>query len=272
MKKILIAALLSSGAIGVYAQGTVEFGNLELSTPQLVFHVYAPSFTGDTVEQIGNSVTAFSGSTFGGDSPVGGTVTTLPGQSSPTTIATANWTGWTAIGGSSGSGSTSLPPNYSLGSQFSVGLLAAAGDSSSLSPVSSFVTASYPSFYTSSANAAGLLSSSVTVTVPVLNTTGNGAGAVAADYHATVAVVAWWNGNGTISLAQATTTAGDVWGMSNHENMDALGEPASVATGVLQEPLYGIESFSLTTAVPEPGMIALGMMGVCGFLARRRKK
>jgi len=276
MKKILIASLLSVGAIGAYAQGTVTFSDLQTGSPGVVFHIYAPLIPGATSEQIGNATTAFAFSSgfFGGDNPVGGSVTTLPGQSSPTTIATANWSGYTAVGGSAGTGTATLPPNYTLGSQFSVGLLAAAGDNASLNPQTSLATGTYPPFYTTSTSAAGLLNGTDTITVPVLNTSGTGIGAVPADYHATVAVVAWWNGNGTISLAQAVTTTGDVWGESNPVNMDALGQPASVTTGSLPEALYGVESFSMktTNTVPEPSMIALGLVGVGGFLARRRKK
>jgi hypothetical protein len=36
-------------------------------------------------------------------------------------------------------------------------------------------------------------------------------------------------------------------------------------------PLEGLESFSLTTAVPEPSTIALGVIGASTLLFRRRK-
>ena len=47
-------------------------------------------------------------------------------------------------------------------------------------------------------------------------------------------------------------------------NVDGLGG------GIVTTPnIYSGQSFSLTP-VPEPGTIALGVMGACAFLARRR--
>jgi len=261
MKKLIVLSSLTLISIGAYAQGTVVFSDYEPGND--VFHIYSPIFPGDTTEVIGNSTTAYSSpSDYGGDFPVGGTVTTLGGNS--VTIATGNFAGATMLGGTSGGATGTL--NYTQGSQFTVQLLAAAGLNQSLGSLSP-VSGATSSFYTTPAVAAGLFTGNPTIAIPGAN-----------NYQATVAVAAWWNDNGTItSLAQAEITPGEVWGIGNTVNLTQLGEPGSITGGTpgTAENLYGLESFSLQTTpstTPEPSMIALGLIGVGGFLARRRKK
>ena len=61
--------------------------------------------------------------------------------------------------------------------------------------------------------------------------------------------------------------------------MGSLGESSADETlfntaqtpAAASEPMSKLTSFSLVGTVPEPSTIALGVMGVCAFLARRKK-
>jgi hypothetical protein len=83
----------------------------------------------------------------------------------------------------------------------------------------------------------------------------------------TVAVAVWDNEGGTVNSVAAAQAAGDPWGVSNTGNDTLTGGryiPANLPAT--------IESFSLASnVVPEPGTIALGVMGASAFLFRRRK-
>ena len=82
----------------------------------------------------------------------------------------------------------------------------------------------------------------------------------------TVAIAAWNNEGGTVNSLAAAQEAGDPWGVSNGADqiMGDLSGLASLPSA--------IESFSLAAdVVPEPGTIALGVIGASAFLFRRRK-
>jgi uncharacterized membrane protein len=73
MKKIIIASLAMTYAIGIFGQGTVNFGNRVSGT--LVTYIYGPNFAGTLPSQIGNGIN---------DLPAG----------------TTDWTGYTKLSGS----------------------------------------------------------------------------------------------------------------------------------------------------------------------------
>jgi len=145
------------------------------------------------------------------------------------------------------------------GNNITVQLEAAGGGTSaaplsSLSPVSQYTT----SVYTFAAGA-GIFIKPTIASDPGIPNSGNG--------NATVALAAWFNNGGTIT-SLAAAQAGGTWGESAASfitGLGGLGSPPGTPP-----PLSGITSFSLTTSVPEPSTIALGVMGASAFLLRRR--
>jgi len=114
--------------------------------------------------------------------------------------------------------------------------------------------------------------------------------------NAAAAVVAWYNGGGQFGTLAAAQAAGVPTGSSGIFEITGLAEPSSVMTqdnnGNPAPPQFGapllegnsdgtytyLQSFSLTVgpnfgtaAAPEPGTLALGVLGACAFLARFRK-
>jgi hypothetical protein len=90
-------------------------------------------------------------------------------------------------------------------------------------------------------------------------------------------LAAWYNAGGTITSLAAAKAAGVPYGESAAFNVTGLGEPSSIMTAYNGTPtaasqaavMRNLQSFSLTS-VPEPSTIALGVMGIGAFLARRR--
>jgi hypothetical protein len=264
MKKIAIIGLLSLCASGAYAQGQLSFYNN--ISGKVITHIYAPNGANPNVETTGNAAN---------DYPVGA----------------QNYTGFTAIGGSSGAAGT--PINYANGNNFSVEVYAlgvdATGYSGTATPFSSLLPVpQYVSTLTdSSSYAAGIfLYPGAPPNDPGIPNAGYNANTGNLDTTAAISVVAWYNAGGTINtFAQAMATPGIPYGNSPVYTLTSLGEPQSeqdiAGTGnppSAPEDLsqgtsaaHTLQSFSLVANVPEPGTIALGLMGVCGFLARRRK-
>jgi hypothetical protein len=265
MKTIAIISLLAASAGGAYAQGTINFFN-DFSG-KIVTHIYAPNPSNPNVETTGNSSI---------DTPAG----------------SQNYTGYTAIGGSSGAAGGAI--NYANGNNFSVGIYALGEDApsgysgtstpfSSLMPVTQYSSILSPS----SSLSPGFFQLNNPAGDPGIPNTGYNSSTGNADNVAAVSLVAWYNDGGTItSFAQAQTTTGIPYGNSTVFVLSDLGEPSSI-----EEEAYGLpgtppgdmvsggapghyltsESLNANSA-PEPGTIALGVVGVCGFLARRRKK
>ena len=156
-----------------------------------------------------------------------------------------------AIGGSAtGSG----PTGYGNGNNYSIELYAANGAGAPVSSLTAvpgalanFDTAGFPGTW----DAAG----GVVVTVPQVPVGGTGS----------FQLQAWYNGGGTLTYAQDAAGAGP-FGSSIEANITLGGATAPPVS------LNPITSFSLTTTVPEPSTIALGVIGASAFLMRLRRK
>jgi hypothetical protein len=237
-------------AAGVYAQGTVDWAN---NAGGYVTHIYSPNPAASSVQQIGNSSTL--------DTPTGTTVY-----------------GGTPIGGSLGTGAATV--NYADGNWFTVQLYAnGAGINqalSSLLPVAQYVTTCATSG--GSANAGFIVQNAPTPDpgIPNANALAD-ANNGTLDNRATCALACWYNAGGTITSLAAAEAAGVPYGESAAFNVTGLGEPSSIMTAYNGSPtaatqpaiMKNLTSFSLTS-VPEPSTIALGVMGIGAFLARRR--
>jgi hypothetical protein len=82
-------------------------------------------------------------------------------------------------------------------------------------------------------------------------------------------VVRAWNAAGGATYEQASATIGARAGESNIFTV-TTGNPAG-SPPTSPAALAGMESFNLVTVVPEPSIIALGLVG-CGLFMLRRKK
>jgi len=274
MKKLAIVGIASLISAGAYAQGTLTFWD---NFGDLQFQIYAPNPSNPGTQQIGDT------SSQGGISGVSGPYTTYNGV---------------AIGGSLFSGTApatigASSPLYADGNLFTAQLYASPAGApnnidpstggnppafSSLSPVSQYIT----TFATTSASGPFLISATPVPDPGIPGTGYDNSGLHGANHvlnDANIAVAAWYNGGGVYTTLAQAQAANVPWGVSPVAILTGLGEPASVNTAdvghttPLSQPTepYGISSFSLTST-PEPSTIALGVMGVGAFLARRRKK
>jgi len=223
------------GLFSAMALGAYAQGTILFSDQQsdATFHIYSPQASG--VAQSGSTATDIPSGTF-----VFGAGSVL-------------------LGGASGAAGT--PINYTFGNNFTVELYGAAGLNvavSSLQPLSQ---------YTSSIFTHPVALKLGTFNAPSISGTDPGIPGTTTD-AATAAVACWYNAGGTITSLAGAVSAGVPWGESpavNLTDLSGFGAPPSTAGD-----LVGIQSFSLQN-VPEPGMIALGVMGACAFLARRKK-
>jgi len=249
MKKSLAIITLLAGAASVYSQGQINYYDYATSqTTGFKIQVYTPNPANPAVTQYGQTSTSVpSGTaTFGG----------------------------TKIGASTTAAGAF---NYNVGSDYSIELYAGAGTLSSYSSLTAIPSTTEPLFSSSSAGFAGIWSAaSQTITLGGSSGTA-GAPTVAAGSPVSVALAAWYNGGGTVTLAQDMTGAGP-WGWSQigTENTGGGGSPPATppflpALGANQTIAGGITSFSLTTT-PEPSTIALGVIGASAFLMRLRRK
>jgi len=83
---------------------------------------------------------------------------------------------------------------------------------------------------------------------------------------ATIEIVAWYSGTGD-TFAQAQT-AGLPWGESATANV-TLGAPPGTPAIL---PATALGNFNVSSSVPEPSTIALGVIGASAFLMRLRRK
>jgi len=224
------------GALGAYAQGTIAFADNSASTGgALQIQVYAPQTATPGVETTGNSAT---------DIPSGSTV----------------YTGGQIGGNSTATGSA----GYGNGANFSAELFGASGSGLAFSALSALPQ--YSSTFFTVAGGAGLFKA-----VNPTGDTGIPGTGTASTAVATLALAAWYNNSGAITSLAAAETAKVPYGWSTPFTLGGLGGTGSPpATPPL---LTGLTSFSLVTpaAVPEPGIITLGIMGAGALLMRRRK-
>jgi hypothetical protein len=256
MKKFVTTIVLLAGAASVYSQGQVNTSDYNGSAFNI--HIWSPDLNSPNTEFIGNSPATIAGNTAYNSSP--------DGPAGQTT-----YTG-TLVGGS-GSGVDGTP-GYANGDNFDVELYAAAGTVTTFSTSTFSAVQALGPLGDSSlpANWAGLYQGGGVLT---LNGTG-GTPVVAVGSPVTFAIAAWYNNNGTITSYPGIPTAGSgiISGLSGLGTENAGGAPNTppllpTAVNGLNP---GISSFSLTTAVPEPSTIALGVIGASAFLMRLRRK
>jgi len=248
MKKILLTSLMSVGALGAYAQGTLNFTDYDYG--KINTHIWSPSTTAPTTPQSGNTATDYFGT---------GNINTV-------THGSQTYPNSFLIGGSAVN--TGANGNFGNGNNFTVQLeaLGSSGTSTSVAPSSLLPVSQYTSTINTTASGAGQWRPPTIVGDPGIP--GAGGTAPTADF----AVACWYNGGGTItSLAAAQTTPGGTWGESAEVVNFALTAPSSI-TGQPQgfNNDENAVSFRLTS-VPEPSSIALGVMAAGAFIARRRK-
>jgi hypothetical protein len=241
MKKSITLIALLAGAVGVQAQGTVNFQTY-LTTWNIA--VWSPQVATPTVEVQGNTST---------DLPAG----------------TTSYTGVPIGGSASGSG----PTGYGNGANYEVGLYAVAGTTApSLAGTTDLLATGH--FATSGGTGAanvvngangGLAGSWVGNASVAIPSAGTGLTGVA-----TVELAAWYSGGGATSYA-AAVAAGVPTGVSAVATLDGLGGANVGSPASFPATLGAVTSFSLTTT-PEPSTIALGVMGASAFLMRLRRK
>jgi hypothetical protein len=268
MKKSITIIALLAGAVGAYAQGTIELGDYG-SVGGFTMDIFAPQTPTSSTQTYGQS-------SF--DSPSGTTV----------------YTG-AALGGGTGPVSST---DYANGSLWTVAFYAAPGinNTTGLAAAEAAGTPFATSLFQTSGGVSGTGNTGVqgndSAGVWALNLTPPGTATTVGNNFsggATIQLEAWYNGGVASPANFATQFAGSpVFGVSEIENMSALGNEGSgdsitfigglagggtgVASGVAGGPNNGgpITSFSLETT-PEPSTIALGVLGASAFLFRRRK-
>jgi len=231
MKKIVVIAGVVLGG-ALGAHAQGVVWNNRYPAGNTVWHVYSPQ--ANNVAQQGNISTAYATATPNGDLPAG----------------TTSYNGTLLGGTATGTGATA----YANGNNYSIELYGAPGSgdaASSLTPVSG----SLETFNSSNTKLAGFFNAPATD--PVVS---------GSAYGGTVSLQAraWYSGAGQYSTYEAALAAGVPTGVGNEVTATLGANPTSF------DPVPTFTSFSLTS-VPEPSTIALGIMGACGFLFRRRK-
>jgi hypothetical protein len=297
MNKIALLGLVALSSVGAYAQGVVTFQSFELNVVD--GQVYSPNPGSPTVEEQGATAAQI---TAGNYTVANSYPALTPKTYAGVAIGGSSYTGTTPVSFAAAGANV-----YTYGNLFTAELYALStttvqgitpGDTlASLSPVTQYQS----TFATDSSGlGAGYFNQALPANPdPGIPGTGHiGAvntfhkGTAYLGNNAEAAVVAWYNGGGQFTTYEAAKAAGVPTGYSSLFEITGLIEPSSVMTddnngtvtagqnGVayLQGPDFNagvntaFQSFSLTTSVPEPSTIALGVIGACAFLARRRKK
>jgi hypothetical protein len=236
MKKTLLIVGLLSGAVGAFAQGTLNWN----SQSDWLISVYSPDVNTP-------------GTVFSGNSPQD-----VPAGS---TDYTGGW-----IGGGSTSPGTGVGPtpssfngiNYQNAANFEAGLYVDLSSSAVFTDIS-----------TGSPIATTTISDGALVGVASLATVPGIAGGTLVN----VGLAAWYTDGGLYGSYAAASGANQPAGYSISSGQLALG--TQTGTPVTIGPGLGLNSFSLaqaTTSVPEPSTIALGVIGASTFLLRLRRK
>jgi hypothetical protein len=263
-KTFIMAASLLVGSLSAYSQGEVDFAN---RLTDMTIHIFAPQLLTPGIQVTGDQGLA-TGAAVGGVTADlysnNGTDNNYAGGSGQTGTAGTITTGGTAVytGGAIGNTLGSNPTaaglyNYNNGSDYTVQLWAAVGlnqPATALTPVTQYTTV-----ISTSSSIGGAFKNVTTFSPP-------DPGIPNAASSATIELVCWYNGGVGLTYA-AALAAGDPTGTSPLDNLTGL----YVSGAGTPPPLEGLESFSLTTAVPEPSTIALGVIGASTLLFRRRK-
>jgi hypothetical protein len=240
MKKTLMVAGMVAGAVGAYAQGSLNWGDAQTG---MTIEILSPSTSTPTVEQTGQTSyddpsgsTAYSGGYIGGATSGNG-----PG-----------------IGATPANGYDSI--NYQNAGNFEAGLYIA----TSQSALTSAITSGTPAATTTLLGGGndGLYN-----TAPGAYTSG-----LAVGTPVWIGIAAWYSGGGAGTYAaayQASLTGGAVQGYVESDTTVALGGGSGAPAGLSG---LGLTSFSLAGATPEPSTIALGVIGASAFLMRLRRK
>jgi hypothetical protein len=248
MKKRLTIINLLAGALGVYAQGQIDFtdyvGPGAGPGQEFEITVYGGQVGGPVKEITGNGPSTAGGAYISpsapGDLP-GGTQTSYTEQ---------------PLGGSSiGSG----PTAYGNGNNYTIQLFAAPGaNAATLYPI----TGATSTFYTFGAENEGQFTANEDIT---LNAQPNGLNGIANGATGTFQLRAWYSGGGVTSYAEAIAS-GVPDGEDNAVNI-TLNSPPNNASS-----LNPLTSFNLVgpDAIPEPSTIILGVVGSSALLFRRR--
>jgi hypothetical protein len=298
MKKIALVGLVTLCSIGAYAQGTVVFDPY-VTQYAIDAEIYAPNPTTATVQEQGDTAaqntaagngstgvtyagTAIGGQSYSGTAPasIGATSTYYQyGNLFTAELYAVSTTTTTVIPTSA----TNLPRSGTYGG--------------SLAPVTQYQTTlntggGFGAGYFNIANVtppdAGIPGTGYVGNIAAIGTRTAQTGAAYLGNNAAAEVVAWYNGGGQFNTLAAAQAAGVPWGQSSVFEISGLTEPSSVMTqdcngsptAAQPGPTYlldgdyssYLQSFNLVTSVPEPSTIALGVIGACAFLARRRKK
>jgi hypothetical protein len=250
MKKTLAVMTLLAGAVSGYSQGQVAMGDYNNTDFQIT--VWSPQVASPGMELTGNSPAGFGVGVGaeGSDIPAG---------------TQSGYTG-VPLGGSATGGPSST--DYGNGNLWSIELYAGAGTLSSFSQLSEVANTS-STFFTdpSVIGYAGLWNANVN-TAGTITGVGNGS-------PATLAIAAWYNGGGMYTTYAAAVAASQPAGVSTLGTENVNGSPNTPPD--LPGPgnpgvVGGITSFSITTSIPEPSTIALGVIGASAFLMRLRRK
>jgi hypothetical protein len=239
MKNTLVMISALAGAVGAFAQGTINWNDGQSSG---TISIMSPNPGTPAVEEVGQ--TSY-------DSPVGNA------------NYSGGWIGGTATSPGGGVGATPGTVNgvnYQAGGSFSVGLYL----DTSLSALTADILTGTPVATSAiqTGGAAGLWSTSGS-----LQATDN---SVAPGTHVFVGIAAWYAGSGAGSYAAGIGVDPEGYVESTSEVSLGGGGPPALPTPGLSN--LGLTSFSLATTTPEPSTIALGVMGASAFLMRLRRK
>jgi len=268
MKKAAIIGIASLVSVGAFAQGTLIFYDDIPGT--VIFQIYAPNPANPIVEQTGNTSSGQlpSGTTTYGGVPIGGSdYNSSVSGPAPATIGVGS-------------------PLFADGNLFTTQLYALSISNqttlpafSSLQPVSQYIEN-----FTTSGGVGNAYMAGVSVpNDPGIPSTGYDSVNQNLNNRAWIGMAAWYNAGGAYTTLAQAQAAGAPWGISTVAKSLPLGEPASVntlanggnspatpAANLPSDIANSGWSFSMV-ATPEPSTIALGVMGVGAFLARRKK-
>jgi hypothetical protein len=238
MKKALTLITLLAGVVSGHSQGAMNLYTHGTGLTQSIWNV----------QPLANDNTTI---TYGGYG-ASNNFPTIAEEQGSTSASTETPQGTTVY-----AASTYLGGSVSAGTGFDAQLLAVAGVNQ---PLNSLVPVGGILNFNTAAAAPGVLFSSVTDLIP---------GTTEASPVATIAIAVWNNGGGQYSTLASAVGAGEYWGVSSLANITTTFAPNIPA---LMDTASDLNfSFSLGTEVPEPGMIALGLLGASTFLLQRRK-